>query len=60
VLSSQARISFKPGTHAHLLQKSKLKREGVRFDGESIDMSKYQWKKQPPVKRLRNQPKMFS
>ena len=60
VLSSQARISFKIGTHAHLLQKSKLKREGVRFDGESIDMGKFQWKKQSRVKRLCNKPKMFN
>lgn len=55
VLSSKGRISFKPGTRNYLLQKSKLRREGVRFlANDDIDMTKFQWKKKPRVGRARH------
>jgi methylated-DNA-protein-cysteine methyltransferase-like protein len=52
VLSSKGRISFKAGTRNYLLQKSKLRREGVRFlPNDDIDMAKFQWKKKPRAQR---------
>lgn len=60
VLNSQGRISFDKTTHNYRKQKSLLKSEGVAFDGEQLNMAKYQWKKKPKVLSLKTGPKMFS
>lgn len=60
VLNSQGKISFDKATHNYRKQKSLLKSEGVSFDGEQLNMAKYQWKKKPKVLSLKAGPKMFS
>jgi methylated-DNA-protein-cysteine methyltransferase-like protein len=63
VVSSQGKISFKPGTRHFLLQRRLLKEEGVEVDLKNghIDMPRFQYRKMPKKpKPRRNQPRMFS
>lgn len=60
VLNSQGKISFDKTTHNYRKQKNLLKSEGVAFDGEQLNMTKYQWKKKPKILSLKAGPKMFS
>lgn len=60
VLNSQGKISFDRTSHNYRKQKSLLKNEGVVFDGEQLDMTKYQWKKKPKVLSSKSGPRMFS
>lgn len=62
VINSQGKIAFKPGTHHFLLQRRLLVHEKVeasKATGE-VDMKRFQWKKKARIRRLRNQPHMFS
>ena len=60
VLNSQGKISFDRTTHNYRKQKKLLQNEGVLFDGEQLNMAKYQWKKKPAKAKARSGPKMFS
>lgn len=60
VLNSQGKISFDRTTHNYRKQKSLLKSEGVVFEGEQLNMTKYQWKKKFKASGLKSGPKMFS
>lgn len=60
VLNSQGKISFDRTTHNYRKQKSLLKKEGVVFDGEQLNMAKYQWKKKSKISSLKSAPKIFS
>ncbi|MGE3680449.1 MAG: MGMT family protein [Bdellovibrionales bacterium] len=61
VLSSRGRISFKSGTRNFLLQKTRLRAEGVQFgSNDDIDMARFQWKKRVRRHpRRRTQPRLF-
>lgn len=62
VINSKGKISFPIKSDEHKLQKSLLKKEGVKFslDG-SIDFSIYGWsRKLTRPKRQRGKPSMFS
>ena len=59
VLNAQGKISFPPGSAHFKRQRTLLQKEGVVFaENGKIDMTKFQWKKKPAVKK--NRPKIFS
>ena len=60
VLNSQGKISFEKTSHNYRKQKKLLLGEGVIFDGEQLNMAKYQWKKKPAQAKSSSGPKMFS
>lgn len=60
VLNSQGKISFDRSTHNYRKQKSLLKSEGVIFDGEQLNMKKYQRKKKRKISGSKSSPKIFS
>jgi methylated-DNA-protein-cysteine methyltransferase-like protein len=45
VINSQGRISFPRGSSAHHRQRRLLRREGVLFDGDTIDLERFGWLK---------------
>ncbi len=61
VLNSQGKISFSPRSSAYLDQRRLLLAEGVRFlDRGSLDLAKYQWKREPKPRKNRKEPSLFS
>ena len=47
VINSKGRISTDCGEHSPGLQRFLLEQEGVEFDGDYVDMDRYQW--QPDI-----------
>ena len=45
VINSQGRISFPVGSSAHKQQRRLLSREGVVFQGDTIDLERFGWLK---------------
>jgi methylated-DNA-protein-cysteine methyltransferase related protein len=43
VINAQGRLSFPRDSESYRLQRSRLEREGVRFNGERIQLKLYQW-----------------
>lgn len=61
VLNSKGKISFEFRSYNFRQQKKKLESEGVVFtsDGQ-LNLAKFQWKKKPSRKIIKNKPKIFS
>lgn len=48
VVNSQGRISVRPGSDSHVLQRTLLEREGIEFDARGrIDLARYGWENSP-------------
>ncbi|MBY0554375.1 MGMT family protein [bacterium] len=61
VLNSKGKISFEFNSHNFRKQKKKLENEGIVFGAEGqLSLIKYQWKKKPARKKLKNKPQIFS
>jgi alkylated DNA nucleotide flippase Atl1 len=43
VINAQGQISFPKDTAPYCLQRSRLKKEGIVFEGEKIRLKRYQW-----------------
>jgi methylated-DNA-protein-cysteine methyltransferase-like protein len=43
VVNAQGRLSFPRDSGHYRLQRSKLEREGVRFNGERIELARHRW-----------------
>ena len=44
VINARGTLSFPRNSEAYRLQRSKLEREGVRFNRERIELARYQWR----------------
>jgi methylated-DNA-protein-cysteine methyltransferase-like protein len=51
VINARGRLSFPTGSRSYRLQRSRLQQEGVLFNGERIDLARYQWQA-PDLDRL--------
>ena len=62
VLNSKGKIAFDKRATNYRKQRLLLQREGVEFStADELSLTKYQWKKKPPKKRLKkNAPRMFA
>lgn len=63
VLNSKGAISFHKNSSEYATQIRLLRAEGVHFENDRLDLSKYQWKKEPRLKKVpkvRGRPSMFS
>jgi methylated-DNA-protein-cysteine methyltransferase-like protein len=43
VINAKGQISFSKGSDAYQVQRTRLKQEGIVFDGEKICLKRYQW-----------------
>jgi methylated-DNA-protein-cysteine methyltransferase related protein len=61
VINSKGSISFHPHSQEYADQKRLLQKEGIKFTGpHTLDLDRYQWKKEPPpAKPKRGMPTMF-
>ncbi len=50
VINSKGRISTDCGEHSPSLQRNLLEQEGVEFDGDYIDLNRFQW--QPTMETI--------
>ncbi len=43
VINARGEIAFPPESEGYQIQRSRLEQEGVRFNGEKINLKRYQW-----------------